>query len=153
MQILCGRCIPVRLQLASRSGSPSLTGVLFRATQFSLHRRSYADFKNVPPESVPGKPNTVAIPTTMPTETPASVKVQPFHQRLGPLTVAFNAYGKSQSRSPLSTQFWSAIVIYLLADISAQTLSTGEDSDEWDVHRTARNLVIGGMVSIPGYKW
>jgi hypothetical protein len=70
-------------------------------------------------------------------------------QRLGPLTTAANAYARAQRDRPWATQFFSALVIYLIADLSAQSIST----DDYDPKRTARNLVIGGTSSIPVYYW
>lgn len=147
------RCLPTRLKLSRRPGDLPFARPMLPVLRCRLQGRGYADLKDVPPEPVPGKRTTIVTPTTIPTEIPSSSTTRPNHQRLGPLTSAFNAYSRSQSRSPLSTQFWSAVVIYLLADISAQTLSVSEDSDGWDTYRTARNLLIGGIVSIPGYKW
>lgn len=67
------------------------------------------------------------------------------------------------------TQFISSLVIYFVGDMVAQsiaeptpseTLVEGEEkgwvqewSDNRDWHRTGRSLLIGGMSSIPAYKW
>ena len=146
MRMLTGRLTAVRSRLRVGSGVSSFASSMRPILRCRLQCRGYSVPKD---ESMPGK----QAHKTTPREKPRSTIVQPFHQRLGLLTSAFNAYSRSQSRSPLSTQFWSAVVIYLLADISAQTLSASEDAQGWDIHRTGRNLVIGGIVSIPGYKW
>lgn len=68
------------------------------------------------------------------------------------------------------TQFISSLVIYFVGDLVAQSIATpeagaetlddGEEKgwvQEWsenrDWHRTGRALVIGGLSSIPSYKW
>jgi protein Mpv17 len=68
------------------------------------------------------------------------------------------------------TQFISSLVIYFMGDMVAQsvsgpeprerTLEEGEEmgwvqewSDNRDWHRTGRSLIIGGLSSIPSYKW
>lgn len=73
----------------------------------------------------------------------------PLWQRLGPLTTAARAYARVQKRRPWGTQLVSALVIYFIADISAQNVGDGP----FDPHRTARSLIIGGIAAIPGYTW
>jgi hypothetical protein len=73
----------------------------------------------------------------------------PLWQRLGPLSTVFSGYSRSQRKRPLLTQFCSSLVIYFFADLSAQTIG----GDEYNSERTARSLVIGGISSIPSYKW
>ncbi|CZT10345.1 hypothetical protein WAI453_009407 [Rhynchosporium graminicola] len=73
----------------------------------------------------------------------------PIWQRLGPVSRGFQAYGRSQKKRPLATQFVSSLVIFLLGDISAQSIS----GDEYDYKRTLRALVISAGSSIPNYKW
>ncbi|KAF7552544.1 hypothetical protein G7Z17_g4277 [Cylindrodendrum hubeiense] len=83
------------------------------------------------------------------TASAAAVAPLPLWQRLGPLTKAAQAYDSSQRARPQTTQFWSAVIIYLLADLSAQSIG----GEEYDPLRTARSMTIGGMVAIPVYKW
>ncbi len=80
---------------------------------------------------------------------PNTVATLPLWQRLGPLSRAFEAYGRSQRKRPYVTQFYSALVIYLLGDMSAQSIS-GQD---YDPLRTLRSLTIGAGSAIPSYKW
>lgn len=87
----------------------------------------------------------IPIPTTITPPPPPT----PIWQRLGPLTTAANAYAGAQQRRPWATQFLTALVIYLLADLSAQSIS----ADPYDPARTARNLTIGGASAIPTYYW
>lgn len=73
-----------------------------------------------------------------------------------------------QSRSPLLTQLSSTLIIYFLGDLSAQLVAgsgkttTGEedgnngdkkDQVAYEPARGLRALVIGGLISIPNYKW
>ena len=81
--------------------------------------------------------------------TPNTISPVPLWQRLGPLSRGFSAYAKSQRENPLATQLCSSIIVYLCGDLSAQYIQ-GDDYDPW---RTARNLVIGAISSIPSYKW
>lgn len=73
----------------------------------------------------------------------------PFWQRLGPLTRAAEAYARAQRARPYTTQVCSSLVIYLAADVSAQSMSGAE----YDPVRSGRSLVIGAIASIPSYKW
>jgi protein Mpv17 len=89
---------------------------------------------------------------------------------LEPIYGPFRAYGRVQQRKPYMTQFISSLIIYFVGDLVAQSLSEpapretlaeeGEELgwvQEWsnnrDWHRTARSIMIGGMSSIPAYKW
>ncbi|PVH82773.1 hypothetical protein DL98DRAFT_488080 [Cadophora sp. DSE1049] len=87
--------------------------------------------------------NSISIPV------PNTVGAIPIWQRLGPLSRGFQAYGRSQRKRPLATQFVSSLVIFFLGDISAQSIS----GDEYDYKRTLRALVISAGSSIPNYKW
>ncbi|KAK0102058.1 hypothetical protein ONS95_001142 [Cadophora gregata] len=87
--------------------------------------------------------NNISIPV------PNTVGAIPLWQRLGPLSRAFQAYGRSQRKRPLATQFVSSLVIFSLGDISAQSIG----GDEYDYKRTLRALVISAGSSIPNYKW
>ena len=89
---------------------------------------------------------------------------------LEPIYEPFRAYGRVQQRKPYMTQFVSALVIYFVGDLVAQGITdSGEEklvveegeekgwvqewSDNRDWSRTGRALVIGGLSSIPSYKW
>jgi hypothetical protein len=89
----------------------------------------------------PTKGTSIPVPNTVPT--------LPIWQRLGPLSSAFRAYGRSQRNRPLTTQFFSSLVVFSLGDLAAQKIN----GDDYDPVRTARALAIGGMASIPSYKW
>jgi len=81
--------------------------------------------------------------------TPDTIALVPLWQRLGPLSKAFSAYGRAQRKRPYVTQLCSSLVIYLCGDLSAQNIG-GDDYNPW---RTVRNMTIGGICSIPSYKW
>jgi protein Mpv17 len=96
---------------------------------------------------------------------------------LEPIYEPFRAYGRVQQRKPYMTQFISSLVIYFVGDLVAQSIAqpapgaedasatiSGEEEDEekgwvqeWsenrDWARTGRALVIGGLSSIPSYRW
>ena len=92
---------------------------------------------------------------------------------LEPIYEPFRAYGRVQQRKPYLTQFVSSLVIYFVGDLVAQGIATPVDgvaekqeadeeeekgwvqkwSDDRDWARTGRALVIGGLSSIPSYKW
>lgn len=102
--------------------------------------------------------HTKSPPSAKPVENPAngtSVPVAntvanlPIWHRLGPLSRGFQAYGRSQRNHPLKTQFFSALVIFSLGDLSAQSIS----GDEYNPARTLRALIIGAGAAIPSYKW
>lgn len=85
----------------------------------------------------------------------------------------FRAYGRVQQRKPYVTQLVSSLVIYFVGDLVAQSIAAPEVekvmieeeeaeeergwvqqwSEDRDWARTGRALVIGGISSIPSYKW
>ncbi|KAL2056380.1 hypothetical protein ABVK25_003403 [Lepraria finkii] len=73
----------------------------------------------------------------------------PFWRRLGPVSDAFSAYGRTQRKRPWATQVGTSLVIYLCGDLAAQKIG-GEDYYPW---RTVRHLTIGAISSIPAYSW
>lgn len=116
--------------------------------------------------------HSVASPIARPRETakpevpipvPSIVPPPPFWQRLGPLTRATQAYGRTQRARPWVTQVASTLVVYLCADFGAQWIGqsgSAEDDNgakavgtKHDWARTARSLIIGGAAAIPGYTW
>lgn len=80
---------------------------------------------------------------------PGTVAPLPIWQRLGPLTAGARTYARWQGKRPLATQFWTAVFIYACADLSAQNVG----DDEYDVTRTGRSILIGGVAALPTYKW
>ncbi|KAF1929044.1 uncharacterized protein M421DRAFT_62056 [Didymella exigua CBS 183.55] len=93
---------------------------------------------------------------------------------LEPVIEPFRAYGRVQQRKPYLTQLVSSLVIYFVGDLVAQSIAAPEEkevveeeeeeeeeergwvqqwSEDRDWARTGRALVIGGLSSIPSYKW
>lgn len=95
------------------------------------------------------KPKTVDVTSnaTIPTQNPPPVR--PFWQRLGVVSRGISAYGRTQHKYPYRTQFVTSLIIYLLGDVSAQSIS----GEEYDPARSGRALVISAFSSIPSYKW
>lgn len=85
----------------------------------------------------------IPIPNTVPT---ADI---PFWMRMGPLTRTVQAYGRAQRKRPWITQICTSLTIYFFADLSAQRIN----GKEYDVERTRRSLIIGGISSIPSFEW
>lgn len=84
-----------------------------------------------------------------PSKTIVDVPIPLWYHRLGPVTSFFGWFNRTQQRRPLTVQFFTSLTIYFFGDLFAQRLE-GED---YDPRRTARNLVVGGVASLPGYKW
>ncbi|VBB84493.1 Putative Protein SYM1 [Podospora comata] len=80
---------------------------------------------------------------------PAKIQPPPLWLRLGPLTRAAQAYGRTHQKRPYTTQILTSLFIFLCGDISAQSIG----GDEHDFGRTARALFIGGTSSVPSYLW
>ncbi|KAF2630105.1 hypothetical protein BU25DRAFT_489485 [Macroventuria anomochaeta] len=88
---------------------------------------------------------------------------------LEPVIEPFRAYGRVQQRKPYMTQLVSSLVIYFVGDLVAQSIAAPEEeetveeeeergwvqqwSEDRDWARTGRALIIGGISSIPSYKW
>jgi protein Mpv17 len=71
-----------------------------------------------------------------------------------PFMRPFYGYAAMQKRSPLLTQLESSLVIYFLGDLSAQYVSNrGNPDASYEADRGLKALVIGGLSSIPSYKW
>ena len=88
-------------------------------------------------------------PQERPTSTAREIAEKPLWARLGPLSQAFSAYGRTQNRRPWATQLGTSLVVYLCGDLVAQQID-GEPYNPW---RTLRHLTIGSICSIPAYSW
>ncbi|KAF2470522.1 uncharacterized protein BDR25DRAFT_303967 [Lindgomyces ingoldianus] len=127
------------------------------------------------PSSVLRRPNSTK-PATPNNDVATSKTIPgPSWLWLEPIYTPFRAYGRVQQRRPYATQFVSALVIYFIGDIVAQSISSdsptagstggcsvdnanGEENiggvlANRDWARTGRALLIGGMAAIPGYRW
>lgn len=90
-----------------------------------------------------------ATPTAATTTTQHAVISRPLWQRLGPITRAGQAYGRSQKKRPYVTQTITSMFIFFFADLGAQSMN----DDEYDPSRTVRNIIIGAGTAIPAYSW
>ncbi|CAK4024712.1 hypothetical protein AC578_4901 [Lecanosticta acicola] len=80
---------------------------------------------------------------------------------LEPIKIPFRSYERMQERSPLLTQWETTLVIYFLGDLAAQIVQQeqggGEGEEEegrwYEPIRGLRAMVIGGIMSIPSFKW
>ncbi|KAF1984337.1 hypothetical protein K402DRAFT_395700 [Aulographum hederae CBS 113979] len=143
------------------------TGRVFRL-QHPLHQtvprssltRSFLRYKSSPAEPTPpseAKDATTTIPG-------------PSYLWMESVQAPFKHYSRLNNKSPYWTQFVSVLVIYLIADLTAQVIairkpSVEEPADEsrakeageeipgpsYDPLRTARSLVIGGACAVPSY--
>lgn len=91
-------------------------------------------------------PNELKTDKALPPTNPAK---SPLLQRLGPLSIAVNAYDRVQKNRPWATQLCASIVVYLCGDQLAQYI----DGERYDPLRTIRHLTIGAGAAIPGYTW
>lgn len=72
-----------------------------------------------------------------------------WYYRVGPVKDLFSWFSRIQRRRPLRVAIGTSLTTYFLGDVLAQEIS----GEEYDWTRTARMLLIGGVASIPGYKW
>ncbi|KAF2083778.1 hypothetical protein K490DRAFT_20596, partial [Saccharata proteae CBS 121410] len=72
---------------------------------------------------------------------------------LEPVARPFYAYGRAQARRPYLVQILSSLVIWLIGDITAQSISPAGENNTYSPFRTARSLIIGALISIPNYRW
>lgn len=111
--------------------------------QPNISKRYHQSEANRPPKATENTANGTSIPV------PNTVADVPVWRRLGLLSRGFEAYGRSQKKRPLTTQFFSAVVIFFLGDLSAQSIT----DEDYNANRSLRALVIGAGASIPSYKW
>ncbi|EMF12935.1 uncharacterized protein SEPMUDRAFT_66465 [Sphaerulina musiva SO2202] len=77
-----------------------------------------------------------------------------YYAWLEPIKFPFRAYSSMQARSPLTVQLESSLIIYFLGDLSAQFVQTSSFTEgRYEPIRGLRAMVIGGISSIPSYKW
>lgn len=101
------------------------------------------------------KPNTTTIPPPPPPPPPQQRTIPgPTWAWIDPLMRPFRAYAGMQRRSPLMTQWESALVIYYLGDLSSQLVMTNAFLDaQYEPIRGLRAMIIGSITAIPSYKW
>lgn len=96
------------------------------------------------------------IPNQIVTEVPHSNKPsfveipsQLWYYRMGPVRHFLSWLSRMQRNKPLTTTLVTSLTTYLCGDLLAQEIG----GERYDGYRTLRMLAIGGLVSIPGYKW
>lgn len=109
---------------------------------FRRHRASDRPLNN-------NNSNSAEVNSAVGTPTGAPEPAPFLSPKLGPLTKFLRWYGKVHTRRPLFTQFCTSITIYTLGDLCAQNIGT----KEYEAQRTGRAIIIGGISSIPVYKW
>jgi protein Mpv17 len=127
-------------------------------------------FLRTSPSQVTRRFHVSKLPVAQKAPATASTIPGPSWLWLEPIYGPFRAYGRVQQRKPYMTQLISSLVIYFVGDLVAQSISEPVPSDvlleegekkgwvqEWsdnrDWHRTGRSLIIGGLSSIPAYRW
>ncbi|KAJ9626438.1 hypothetical protein H2203_004070 [Taxawa tesnikishii (nom. ined.)] len=116
---------------------------LRRAVQRRLLRTPNR-FASTKPSTSPSGPHDTPRPLSIPG--PAWAWVEP-------IAAPFRAYGRMQRRSPYTTQLSSSLTIYFLGDLSAQLVAGSGTEQAYEPIRGVRALIIGGISSIPSYKW
>jgi hypothetical protein len=164
------QCRPQQRKVSTRAEDGSSTG------SKTVHNRTGETLSPSGPSSAELRPaavNTSAATTTATTAAiAAATKATPTLLeaiRSSPLGRLGRLYEDAQKRRPYVTQAASALVIYLLGDLSAQlffpTMEKGKAVNvesvgsgdalvgTYDPLRTMRHLIVGLGMSIPGYKW
>lgn len=100
-------------------------------------------------------PKTSADPNVSPRSPPKGSGIPgPSWSWVEPVLTPFRAYGNMQKRRPMLTQFEASIIVYFCGDLSAQMMSTTAFADgPYEPVRSLRAMLIGGISSIPSYKW
>ena len=91
----------------------------------------------------------VPLPSSQITSEPIDVPTFLWYRRLGPVTQFFGWFHRTQTKRPLTVQLCTTLITYLCGDLLAQEIG-GEEYSGW---RTLRMLTIGGIASVPGFKW
>jgi protein Mpv17 len=123
------------------------TNVVSRRAQSSSHKPSES-----PKRDQDVRQANPPAPLNLPAMT-APAWFSPFVQ---PLTAPFRAYGRAQSRRPYVTQFVTSLIIYFCGDLSSQAIQRDPAPDatfKWDPKRALRAVIIGGISSIPSYRY
>ena len=123
---------------------------LHQSVQRNILRRHQARYESSKPNAKKGSRNVSSLANgasrwVLPSQ--AQAWVEPFMK-------PFHGYAAMQKRSPLLAQLESSLIIYFLVDLSAQYVSnSGKDDASYEPSRGLKALIIGGLSSIPSYKW
>ncbi|KAI1612298.1 hypothetical protein EDD37DRAFT_682289 [Exophiala viscosa] len=124
--------------------------ILPRYRGFSRSVFTKDQIKTAELQKTPHTPNQIA--TEVPHSKESSFIDVPsplWYHRLGPVKDFFSWFSRTQRRRPLVTTLSTSLTTYLLGDLLAQEIG----GEPYDGVRTARMLLVGGLASIPGYKW
>lgn len=124
--------------------------VLPRSRRFSRNVFTKDQVKTAELQKTPHTPNQIV--TEVPHSTEASFIDVPsplWYHRLGPVKDFFSWFSRMQRRRPLGTTLATSLTTYLAGDLVAQEVG----GEQYDGVRTLRMLAVGGLASIPGYKW
>ncbi|KAK5219552.1 hypothetical protein LTR72_007936 [Exophiala xenobiotica] len=124
--------------------------ILGRHRQFSRNVFTKDQVKTAELQKTPHTPNQIV--TEVPHSTEPSIIDVPgplWYHRLGPVKDFFSWFSRMQRRRPFGTTLATSLTTYLIGDLLAQEIG----GEPYDGIRTLRMLTIGGLASIPGYKW
>jgi len=124
--------------------------ILGRHRQFSRNVFTKDQIKTAELQKTPHTPNQIV--TEVPHSTEPSIIDVPgplWYHRLGPVKDFFSWFSRMQRRRPFGTTLATSLTTYLIGDVLAQEIG----GEPYDGIRTLRMLTIGGLASIPGYKW
>ena len=161
-------------QQRNNSTEPPTSNPSPKDTNKEPPKPSQPESQSTPPP--PGSVASSAGASTPPVTGPAASRSLTQIIRTGPVGRVGRSYARMQDKRPYWTQLYSSIVVYLLADLSAQFLFPSEpvktedeeevqgkeEDDEdagavqggsYDPMRTLRHLTVGVVSSIPSYKW
>ncbi len=102
-------------------------------------------------QKTPHTPNNIAteVPHSKESSLVYDVPSPLWYHRMGPVKDFFSWFSRAQRRRPLTVAVGTSITTYFCGDIVAQEIS----GEPYDYKRTARMLLVGGVASLPGYRW
>lgn len=147
----------VILTFRSLGRAPNLRQQLLHNRAKHPGQRRVQSSSQKPDESRQTAQSASRTPTTTTTsETPKPSSTSIFSPFVLPLTAPFRAYSRVQSRRPYVTQFISSLIIYFCGDLSSQYIQRDPSPDasfDYDPVRAVRAVIIGGISSIPSYRY
>ncbi|KAF2724350.1 Mpv17/PMP22 family protein [Polychaeton citri CBS 116435] len=121
----------------------------------NLFRQQRARYESSKPNQGQRNASTVAGGEGASSPRPQTIPVAGWSWSFTPVLEPFRAFGRMQRRSPYMTQFSTSLTIYFLGDLSAQSVASRgfEGDQQYEPIRGLRAMVIGGIMSIPSYRW
>lgn len=144
--------LPLRMS-APATGGRFTVFRLHRAAERNILRRHARQARHE--SSTPQPPKNNRNASTVTSEPKLWTIPIPLYPWLSPIAIPFRAYGRAQRRAPLLVQLCSTLTIYVLGDLSAQTIATSgfDKAPGYEPERSLRALIIGGLISIPSYRY